>query len=77
MVKISAIFLLNTYIEGFVMNFASISYINLVHLYYRAISWKVVRKIACDNPKKYCGWFWVHCLSKKFERMAWEANLSK
>ena len=26
-----------------------------------------------DNPERYCGWFWVHCSSKKFERMAREA----
>ena len=38
-----------------------------------AISRKVVGKSARDNPEKYCGWFWVHCSSKKFERMAGEA----
>ena len=37
---------------------------------YTAISRKVVRKNACDNPERYCGWFCVHCFSKKFERMA-------
>ena len=31
---------------------------------------KVVGKSARDNPKWYCGWFVVHCSSKKFERMA-------
>ena len=31
------------------------------------------KKSARDNPKRYCGWFWVHCSSKKFERMALEA----
>ena len=38
-----------------------------------AISRKVVGKSARDNPERYCGWFWVHCSSKKFERMAGEA----
>ena len=33
----------------------------------------IVGKSARDNPERYCGWFWVHCLSKKFERMAREA----
>ena len=40
--------------------------------FYTAISRKVVGKSACDNPKRYCGWFWVLCSSKKFERMARE-----
>ena len=35
-----------------------------------AISRKVVGKSAHDNPERYCGWFWVRCSSKKFERMA-------
>ena len=43
------------------------------HSWYTAISWKVVGKSACDNPEMYCGWFWVHCSSKKVDRMAWEA----
>ena len=34
---------------------------------------KGCRKSGRDNPEKYCGWFWVHSSSKKFERMAWEA----
>ena len=38
-----------------------------------AISRKVVRKSARDNPKRYCGWFRVHCFSEKFQRMAREA----
>ena len=38
------------------------------------ISRKVVRESPCDNPERYCGWFWVHCSSKKFERMALEAT---
>ena len=40
---------------------------------YTAISRKVVGKSARDNPERYCGWFWVRCSSKKFERMAREA----
>ena len=36
------------------------------------ISRKVVGKSAPDSPKRYCGWFWVRCSSKKFERMAQE-----
>ena len=40
---------------------------------YTAISKKVVGKSARDNLERYCGWFWVHCFSKKFERMAREA----
>ena len=38
-----------------------------------AVLRKVVGKSARDNPERYCGWFWVHCFSKKFERMAREA----
>ena len=41
--------------------------------FYTAISRKVVRKSARDNPERYCGWFLVHCFSKKFQRMAREA----
>ena len=37
------------------------------------ISRKVVGKSTRDNPKRYCGWFWVHSFSKKFQRMAREA----
>ena len=40
---------------------------------YRAILRKVVRKSTRDNPERYCRWFWVHCSSKTFERMAREA----
>ena len=40
---------------------------------FTAISRKVVGKNARDNPERYCGWFWVHCSSKKLERMAQEA----
>ena len=43
---------------------------------YTAISRKVVGKSARDNPERYCGWFWVHCCSKKFERMVREATHS-
>ena len=38
-----------------------------------AISRKVVGKSAHDDPERYGGWFWVHCSSKKFERMTREA----
>ena len=30
-------------------------------------------KSARDNPERYCGWFSVHCFSKKSQRMAREA----
>ena len=40
---------------------------------YTAISRKFVGKSARDNPERHCGWFWVQCSSKKFERMAQEA----
>ena len=31
------------------------------------------KKYTRDNPEWFWGWFWVHCSSKKFERMAREA----
>ena len=34
---------------------------------------KVVGKSARDNPERYCGWFWVYCSSKNFERMSLKA----
>ena len=34
---------------------------------------KVVGKSARDNPEGCCGWFWVHCFSKNFQRIAREA----
>ena len=37
---------------------------------YTAVSRKVVGKSARNNPERYCGWFLVHCFSKKFQRMA-------
>ena len=40
---------------------------------YTAVSRKAVGKRARDNPERYCGWFLVHCFSKKFQRMAREA----
>ena len=40
---------------------------------YTAISGKFVGKSARDKPERYCGWFWVLCSSKKFERIAQEA----
>ena len=39
---------------------------------YTAILRKV-GKSARDNPERYCGWFLVHCSSKKFERVGGEA----
>ena len=36
--------------------------------WYTAISRKVVGKSARDSPERYCGWFWVLCSSKKFEK---------
>ena len=41
---------------------------------YTAVSRKVVGKSARDCPERYCGSFWVHCSSKKFERMTREAT---
>ena len=40
---------------------------------YTAVSRKVVGKSARDNLERYCGWFLVHCFSKKFQRMSREA----
>ena len=40
---------------------------------YTAVSRKVVGKSVRDNPERRCGWFLVHCFSKKFKRMAREA----
>ena len=40
---------------------------------FTAISKKFVGKNAGDTPEWYCGWFLVHCPSKKFERMTREA----
>ena len=39
----------------------------------KAISRNVVGKSERDNPERYCGWFWVHCFSEKFEWMTREA----
>ena len=39
-----------------------------------SISRKVVGKSTRDNPERYCGCFWVHCFSKKFQRMAREST---
>ena len=50
----------------------SCEYCELSRLLMHSISKKVVES-ALDNPERYCGWFWVHCSSKKFERMAREA----
>ena len=35
---------------------------------------RLSEKSARDNPERYCGWFWIHCFSKKFERMTREAT---
>ena len=53
-----------------------ISFLLLVNT---AISRKIVEKSARDNSERYCGWFWVHCFSKKFEclRVLKESNKSK
>ena len=45
----------------------------MLNVLYTPISRKVVGKSARDNSERYCGWFWVHCSSKKFERIAREA----
>ena len=45
----------------------------LFFVVYTAVSRKVVGKSARDNPERHCGWFLVHCFSKKFQRMAREA----
>ena len=45
----------------------------MVYCSHTAISRKVVGKIACGNPDRYCGWFWFYCSWKKFERMVREA----
>ena len=39
-----------------------------------AVSRKVLRKSARDNPERYCGWFLGHWFSKKFQRAAREAT---
>ena len=46
---------------------------SVLKVVYTAMSRKVVGKSARDNPVSYCGWFLVHCSSKKFERMARKA----
>ena len=53
-----------------------ISFLLLVNT---AISRKIVEKSARDNSERYCGWFGVHCFSKKFEclRVLKESNKSK
>ena len=43
---------------------------------YTAISRKVVGKSASDNPERYCGWFWVHCSSRKATKVGLTATLS-
>ena len=41
---------------------------------YTAVSRKVVRKSAHDNPERYCGWFCLPCSPKEIEIMAREAT---
>ena len=45
----------------------------MLDILHTALSRMVVGKSERDNPERYCGWFWVHCSSKKFEKMAVEA----
>ena len=53
---------------------SQISYlVGYEHLSDTAISRKVVGWSARDNLERYCGWFWVYCFSKKFERIVGEA----
>ena len=55
------------------LRMTQLDYDNSVHSRYTAISRKVVEKSARDNAERYCGWFLVHCFSKKFQTMAREA----
>ena len=34
---------------------------------------RLSEKVHATKPERYCGWFLVHCFSKKFQRMAREA----
>ena len=45
----------------------------LIQPLFTAISRKVVGKSARDNTERYCGWLWVHCFPKNFQRMARDA----
>ena len=38
---------------------------------------RLSEKWARDNPERYCGWFWILCSSKKFERMARDSGGSR
>ena len=74
MVKITSIFSSYRFLRIAWHNIFSLSHHFLASWnLYTAISRKVVEKSARNNPERYCGWFWVHCCSKKFERMAREA----
>ena len=46
----------------------------LMAVMYTAILRKSFTESPCNNPERHCGWFWVHCSTKKFERMALEAT---
>ena len=59
--------------SGYSRRVSMIVYSSRGIILYAAISRKVVGKSARDKPEWYCGWFWIHCSSKKFERMAREA----
>ena len=47
-----------------------------ISLSYTGTSRKIVGKSVRDNTERYCGWFLVHCSSKKFERMSREAMVA-
>ena len=65
---------LRTMIDQTVFSFIFIKHaIDDSRLFYTAISRKVVGKRARDSLERYCGWFLVHCFSKKFQTMAREA----
>ena len=52
--------------------FIWVCHVEWCQTWYTAISRKG-EKSARDNPERYCGWFWAHYSSKKFEIVAREA----
>ena len=46
----------------------------LFFVVYTAVSRKVVGKSSLDNPERHCGWFSVHCFSKRFETIGTEGH---
>ena len=52
--------------------FIRVCHVEWCQTWYTAISRKG-EKSARDNPERYCGWFWAHYSSKKFEIVAREA----